>query len=86
MGSDFQGCIVESLSELVEEGGNAAVTIEPVFEDKQMQTGAKKKSRTNMRRWRRLASFTQPMQVLQECLKEPFHGDNTGSNPVGDAK
>jgi hypothetical protein len=25
------------------------------------------------------------MQTLQQTPKKPFHGDNTGSNPVGDA-
>ena len=25
------------------------------------------------------------MQILPNELKMPFHGDNTGSNPVGDA-
>jgi len=33
-----------------------------------------------------LVRFAQPMQTLQQAPKKPFHGDNTGSNPVGDAK
>jgi hypothetical protein len=30
-------------------------------------------------------SYAQPRQTLQQCPEGPFHGDNTGSNPVGDA-
>jgi hypothetical protein len=38
-----------------------------------------------MHNWRRQASFAQPMQTYAKCPKRPFHGGNTGSNPVGDA-
>jgi len=46
---------------------------------------ASMKSLATMRHSRRLASFAQPMQTHPKCPKRPFHGDNTGSNPVGDA-
>ena len=68
-----------------EKSGNAVVTIELELEGKWGQTAASVKSPTTMRHSRRLASFAQPMQTHPKCPKRPFHGDNTGSNPVGDA-
>src|ERR1039457_2107979 len=50
-----------------------------------MQTTASMKSPATMRHSWRLASFAQPRQSLQQWPEKPFHGDNTGSNPVGDA-
>jgi hypothetical protein len=66
--------------------GNAVVTIELEFGCKWVQTEAREKSPATMRQKRREASFAQPKQTEPKCRKRPFHGDNTGSNPVGDAK
>ena len=42
------------------------------------------KSAFRPRDYRRLANFAQPMQILLKTYRTRFHGDNTGSNPVGD--
>jgi hypothetical protein len=65
--------------------GNAVVTIELELGVKSMQTVASEKSSVNMRQSGGSVRFAQPMQTLQRTPKRPFHGDNTGSNPVGDA-
>ena len=65
--------------------GNAVVTIELILGCKWVQTETSEKSPLTMRQQRRLASIAQPMQTHPKCPKRPFHGDNTGSNPVGDA-
>jgi hypothetical protein len=33
----------------------------------------------------RIARFSQSVQILQNTDQTRFHGDNMGSNPVGDA-
>ena len=65
--------------------GNAVVTIEHELGYKWVQTGPREKSPVSMRHCCIDVSFAQPIQTLPKCLKWPFHGDNTGSNPVGDA-
>ena len=50
-----------------------------------MQIGPRLESLATMRLSRTLASFAQLVQTSANTVKKPFHGGNTGSNPVGDA-
>jgi hypothetical protein len=65
--------------------GNAAVTMEHELGAKTVQMVPRSESPAAMRPARLLTSFAQLVQTLPNDPKEPFHGGNTGSNPVGDA-
>ena len=76
----------ESAMSTGQKRGDAVVTKRRPNVSKLVQTSALWKCPLPMRQCCIGASFQQAMQTYQKLNETLFHGDNTGSNPVGDAK